>query len=91
MIQQAEAYRERMIKEADGEAKRFLSVYNAYKENPGVTRRRIYLETVQKVLQDTDKVIMDTRATGAVPYLPLDQLRRTGPSGAGAAGQKVQP
>jgi hypothetical protein len=42
----------------------------------------MYLETVQKVLQDTDKVIMDSRATGAVPYLPLDRLRRGSADGA---------
>lgn len=78
MIQAATAYRDRLIKESQGEAERFLKVYNAYKQNPEVTRRRIYLETVQKVLQDTDKVIMDG-ASGAIPYLPLDQLRRQGP------------
>jgi membrane protease subunit HflK len=60
MIQGAEAYRERLIKEADGEAQRFTQVYESYKQNPDVTRRRMYLETVQKVLQDTDKVIMDS-------------------------------
>ena len=49
MIQEAEAYKERLVNEADGEAQRFLSVYNAYKQNPDVTRRRIYLETIQKV------------------------------------------
>ncbi|MDJ0611823.1 MAG: FtsH protease activity modulator HflK [Kiloniellales bacterium] len=75
MVQQAEAYKQRVIKEADGEAQRFVSVFQAYKQNPDVTRRRIYLETVQKVLQDTDKVIMDNTTTGAVPYLPLDRLR----------------
>jgi membrane protease subunit HflK len=78
MIQGAEAYRERLIKEADGEAQRFLQVFKEYKQNPGVTRRRIYLETMQKVLQDTDKVIMDSRGSGVVPYLPLDRLRGGG-------------
>jgi membrane protease subunit HflK len=82
MIQGAEAYKERLTKEAEGEAQRFLQVYQAYKQNPEVTRRRMYLETVQKVLQDTDKVIMDNRATGAVPYLPLDRLRRGPAEGA---------
>ena len=81
MIQGAEAYKERLTKEAEGEAQRFLQVYQAYKQNPEVTRRRMYLETVQKVLQDTDKVIMDSQ-TGAVPYLPLDRLRRGPAKGA---------
>ena len=48
------------------------------RQNPDVTRQRIYLETVQKVLQNTDKVIMEG-GSGAVPYLPLDQLRRGRP------------
>ena len=83
MVQQAQAYRERIIKESQGEAERFLKVYEAYQQNPDVTRQRIYLETVQKVLQNTDKVIMEG-GSGAVPYLPLDQLRR-GPATAETA------
>ncbi len=84
MIQGAQAYRDRMIKESQGEAERFIKVFEAYRQNPDVTRRRIYLETVQKVLQNTDKVIMDG-ASGAVPYLPLDQLQRRGPGAAETA------
>ncbi len=76
MIQEAEGYREQLENEAEGEAQRFIQVYQAYKENPEVTRRRMYLETMQNVLTDTDKVIMDGGVGGVVPYLPLDQLRR---------------
>ena len=76
MIQEAEAYRERLLNEADGEAQRFLSVYEAYKQNPDVARRRMYLETMQNVLSDTDKVILDGQTGGAVPYLPLNELQR---------------
>lgn len=75
MIQGANAYKEQLENEADGEAQRFLSVYEAYKQNPEVTKRRMYLETIQGVLSKTDKVIMDSSATGAVPYLPLNELR----------------
>ncbi|WP_421707273.1 FtsH protease activity modulator HflK [Algihabitans sp.] len=85
MIQEAEAYRERLINEAQGEAQRFLNVYEAYLQNPSVTTRRMYLETVQGVLRDTEKVIM-SGDSGAVPYLPLNELRGrqgtvTGPTG----------
>jgi membrane protease subunit HflK len=83
MIQEARGYRERLENEAEGEAQRFLQVFQAYKENPEVTRRRMYLETMQNVLTNTDKVIMDSGITGVVPYLPLDQLRRR----SGAAAQ----
>jgi membrane protease subunit HflK len=78
LIQGAEAYKERLINEADGEAQHFISVYTAYKQNPEVTKRRMYLETLQKVMETTDKVILDSGAlggSGAVPYLPLNELR----------------
>lgn len=77
-IQEARAYKERLENEAEGEAQRFLSVYEAYKQNPEVTKRRMYLETIQKVMSGTDKVILDSKVQGAVPYLPLNELRRGG-------------
>ena len=75
-IQEAAAYKEQIINEAQGEAQRFLSVYTAYKQNPEVTERRMYLETIQEVFSKTDKVIMDSQNQGAVPYLPLNELRQ---------------
>ncbi len=51
-------------------------MFAAYKENPEVTRRRMYLETMQNLLSDVDKVIMDRGVQGVVPYLPLNELRR---------------
>ncbi len=76
MVQEAEAYRERISNEAEGEAERFNQVLSAYKLNPAVTKRRMYLETMQNVFARTDKVLMDANSTGGtVPYLPLDQLR----------------
>jgi membrane protease subunit HflK len=76
MVQEAEAYKERLVNEADGEAQRFVSVYEAYRQNPEVARRRMYLETMQGVLSASDKVILDRSVGGgAVPYLPLNELR----------------
>ena len=80
LIQEAEGYRERLENEAEGEAQRFLLVFNAYKENPEVTKRRMYLETMQGVLSGIDKVIMDRGVEGVVPYLPLNELRRSSPA-----------
>jgi membrane protease subunit HflK len=81
VIQEAEAYKERLVNEADGEAQRFVSVYEAYRQNPEVARRRMYLETMQGVLSASDKVILDNSIGGALPYLPLNELRgRTGSS-----------
>ena len=80
MLQEAEAYRERLVKESEGEAQRFLQVYEAYKVNPEVTRQRMYLETMQQVLSDTDKVIMGSGTQSPLPYLPLPELRQRGVS-----------
>ena len=88
MIQEAQGYRERLKNEAEGEAQRFIQVYDAYKQNPEVATRRMYLETMQKVLTDIDKVIMDQGVQGAVPYLPLDQLRRAPGSGRATTGNQ---
>ncbi|MCC7016833.1 MAG: FtsH protease activity modulator HflK [Rhodospirillales bacterium] len=76
MIQDATAYKEKLIREAEGEANRFLSVYNAYVQNKDVTRTRLYLERMQQILKDSEKVIIDKGGTGVVPYLPLPELRR---------------
>ena len=76
MIQEAQAYKEKVINEAEGEAKRFLSVYAAYQQNPEVTRRRMYLETMQQIFTTTDTVILDKQGGGGpITYLPLNELR----------------
>ena len=79
-LEQAEAYRAQAVNVAEGEAARFNSVYDEYVKAPDVTRRRMYLETMERVLGDVDKVILDAGTmeggSGVVPYLPLDQLRR---------------
>ncbi|WP_343560143.1 FtsH protease activity modulator HflK [Kiloniella sp. b19] len=78
MIQEAEAYKESLVNEATGEADRFLSIYREYKQNPEVTKRRIYLETLQKVYKNTDKVLLDkNQGDGVIPYLPLNELRNS--------------
>jgi membrane protease subunit HflK len=77
IIQEAQAYRERVIAEARGEADRFLKVLEEYRKAPDLTRQRMYLETMERVLSSTDKIIIDGKAgQGVVPYLPLDQLQQ---------------
>ncbi|MEM7176764.1 MAG: FtsH protease activity modulator HflK [Pseudomonadota bacterium] len=81
--QEAEGYRAQVVNDAKGEASRFTAIYNEYKEAPEVTRKRIYLETMEKVLGDVDKVILDEGASGGqgvVPYLPLNDLQRQKPT-----------
>ena len=75
ILQGARAYKEQTVAEATGQTARFLKVYDEYKKAPEVTRRRMYLETMERVLGGTDKIILDSRGgQGVVPYLPLDQL-----------------
>jgi membrane protease subunit HflK len=69
----AEGYREARIAESTGEAGRFASLAVEYKKAPEVTRRRLYLETMEEVLPDVEKVIIEEGATGVLPYLPLGQ------------------
>lgn len=76
LIQGAQAYRDSVIAEAQGQADRFVSIYNEFAQAPEVTRRRMYLETMERVLGRSDLIILDQQGGGAVPYLPLDQLGR---------------
>ncbi|MEM1361544.1 MAG: FtsH protease activity modulator HflK [Pseudomonadota bacterium] len=81
LLEEAEAYRARVVNEAQGEASRFLAVLEQYQLAPEVTRKRLYLETMEKVLGDVDKVILDDTGAsggqGVVPYLPLNEVRRS--------------
>ncbi len=78
--EEAEAYRAQTVNVAEGEAARFTSVYTEYVKAPDVTKRRMFMETMEKILGSVDKVIVDQTpgAGGVVPYLPLDQLRKGG-------------
>nr|WP_323776320.1 FtsH protease activity modulator HflK [Amylibacter sp.] len=80
LLEQAEGYRAQQINQAEGEASRFIAVYNEYAKAPEVTRKRLYLETMERVLGDVDKVIIDEGVgggQGVVPYLPLNDLNKT--------------
>jgi membrane protease subunit HflK len=79
IIQAAEAYKSQTVAQATGETSRFIKIYEQYKKAPEVTRERMYLETMERVLGAADKIIIDTKEGGAgvVPYLPLKEL---GPS-----------
>ena len=77
ILQEAEAYKEQVEARASGEAARFNSVYTEYKKAKDVTRKRIYLETMEEILSGMDKVIVDGDAgSGVVPYLPLPEVQK---------------
>ncbi len=80
IVQDAEAFKTQAVTLAQGEAKRFLSIYEQYKASPQVTRERLYVETMQRILSRSNKILIDGKATsGVTPYLPLPELRRTQP------------
>jgi modulator of FtsH protease HflK len=75
IMQAAEAYKQKVVAAAEGEASRFISIYTEYAKAKEVTQERMYLETMEKVLADIDKVIIEKNAgAGVVPYLPLPEL-----------------
>ena len=75
LLQEAEAYKEARVAEAKGEAARFTLVHQEYKLAPQVTRQRMYLETMEQVLENSEKILLDPSSTGGVvPYLPLNEL-----------------
>lgn len=93
IVQNAEGYKEQAIAEAKGQSSRFLQVYQAYKLAPDVTRERIYLETMERVLGGADKLVYDPGGAGSqgiVPYLPLSELtsRRSAPPSAASQPNK---
>ena len=79
MVQEAEAYKQEVVARAQGDADRFDNVYTSYSKAKDVTVRRMYLETMEEVLGNANKVIIDGGAAGAsgvVPYLPLPELQK---------------
>ena len=87
ITQAAEAYRQQTVAEATGQTSRFLKIYEQYKKAPDVTRQRMYLETMEKVLGGADKIILDSGGrdgSSVVPYLPLNELSKPRTSATGA-------
>jgi len=90
--QEAEAYRQEITARSQGDADRFLSVYNAFKAAQDVTQQRLYLETMEEILKNSNKVIIDKSAqgeSGVLPYLPLPALG--GPNGNAASPPPANP
>ncbi len=87
IMQEAEGYKAATVALAEGEANRFLLLLNEYHKAPEITRKRLYLQTMENVFSRTNKVLMDADSTGNVLYLPLDQIG----VGGGAAGRNNMP
>ena len=94
LIQSAEAYREQSVREATGDVARFNQIYDEYRRAPGVTKDRLYIETMQRVLANSNKVVIDGKGASAPIILPPDVFRpRTSarPAEAPAAAAPAQP
>ena len=90
LTQEAEGYKQRVIANAEGEASRFRQVLTEYAKAPAVTRERIYIETMQQVLSSTSKIILDTKGSGNLLYLPLDKLMQQGGAASMSEAQQSQ-
>ena len=89
LAQEAEAYKAAVIARAEGDAQRFRAVYAEYQKAPGVTRDRMYIDTMQEIYRNVSKVMVSSRSGSNLLYLPLDKLMQ--PGAQPGAGQPVQP
>jgi len=94
ILQVAEGYKQQAVAEAKGQSARFLKVYDEYKKAPDVTRQRIYLETMERILGGSEKLIYDgggsPSAQNIVPYLPLSELTPRRPAAATTGQPQTQ-
>jgi modulator of FtsH protease HflK len=93
LLEEAEGYRSRVVAQAEGDSQRFRSVLTEYQKAPGVTRDRLYLDTMQQVYSNVSKVMIDSRSGSNLLYLPLDRLLQQAgaPLAAPAAGPTATP
>ncbi|MCK6417333.1 MAG: FtsH protease activity modulator HflK [Alphaproteobacteria bacterium] len=90
ITEQAQAYKQANVTRAQGDAQRFTAVYEAYQGGQDVTRERLYIETMEDILGNAQKIILDGKSgSGAVPYLPLDGLRARGKPQAPESGNSL--
>src|SRR3989442_14852191 len=93
IIQIAEGYKQQAVAEAKGQSARFLKVYDEYRKAPDVTRQRIYLETMERILGSSEKLVYDgggSSSQSVVPYLPLSELTPRRQAAPGTTGQQQQ-
>jgi membrane protease subunit HflK len=91
IVQEAQGARESQVARANGEAQRFTQVLSAYSQARDITRVRLYLETMEDVLRDNPKVVVDERVQNLVPFLPLNELNRARPPAAPAPAPGTPP
>ena len=91
LIEEANGHKQRVVAQAEGDASRFKQILVEYTKAPQVTRERLYQDTMQQVMANTTKVLVDDKQGGNLLYLPLDKLMQMTQSGAQSGAQSVQP
>lgn len=91
ITQSAQAYREQAVRDAQGEAARFNQIYTEYRRAPGVTRDRLYIETMERILAKSNKVVVDSKGASAPIILPPDAFRPKAPAAAPAPVVEIAP
>ncbi len=91
LLEEASGYKARVVANAEGEASRFRQVLVEYNKAPEVTRQRLYLDTVQQVLSNTSKIMIDAKGAGNLLYLPLDKLMQAAGAAPAAGGNPSVP
>lgn len=86
LVEAASAYKESRILESKGEANRFVALYEEYARAPEVTRRRLYLETMEQVMPEIEKVIIESDGANMIPFFPLPQRAPSAPNAPTAPG-----
>lgn len=89
--EQSNGYKARVIAEAEGNAARFEQVLTEYERAPAVTRERLYLETMQQVLSNSNKVLLDGDGGNSLMYLPLDKMIENNPRGSTSLSNTIEP
>lgn len=91
LLEEAGGYKSRVVANAEGEASRFKQVLQEYSKAPEVTRQRMYLDTMQQILSSTSKIMLDTKGSGNLLYLPLDKLMQAAGSSAAVGSSDAAP
>lgn len=91
LIEEANGYKGRVIANAEGEASRFRQILTEYSKAPEVTRQRMYIETVQQMLANSSKIMLDAKGSGNLLYLPLDKLMQAAATTSAAAATSSEP
>src|SRR5690606_31076945 len=89
MLEESEAYRAEVVARAEGETDRFERLLAEYQRAPQVTRERLYIETMERVMGSSSKVMVDVQGGNNMLYLPLDRMHQSGSGTANATPQTI--